>query len=102
MFCFIATTAAFGYPNDNEAQIYCNSFRLALASATGFFFINHLITIACYYMVTQNEHRSSFVHDEIDFDAVARDLEIARKSGDAVRGGAEPAGTANPLTKTLK
>jgi hypothetical protein len=33
-------------------------------------------------MITQNEHRNSFAHDEIDFDAVAADLDLARKSQD--------------------
>jgi hypothetical protein len=100
----IANAAAFGYPNDSEAKIYCNAFRLALGSATGFFIMMHFITIACYYMITQNEHRNSFVHDEIDFDAIARDLEVARKSQDMTRlpaANAPPAETeaVNPLSK---
>jgi hypothetical protein len=89
------SAAAFGYPNEDDAAVYCNSFRLALGSATGFFLMMHLIAIACYRMITQNEHRDSFVHDEIDFDAVARDLDIARQSKDASN-----SYTANPLSKS--
>lgn len=57
----------------------------------------HLITIACYYMVTQNEHRDSFVEDELDFDAIAKDLDI-RKSAEANRPSA-PTETSNPMAK---
>jgi hypothetical protein len=55
---------------------------LALASSTGFFITLHFVTVACYYMITQNDHRDSFQHDEIDFDAIAKDLDLNRKSKD--------------------
>lgn len=61
-----------------QAKIYCTSFRLSLASATGLFIVLHLLTVACYFMFTQNKDRDSLVHVPPDFEAAA--LEQAVRS----------------------
>mmetsp|Transcript_6584 Transcript_6584/g.7167 ORF Transcript_6584/g.7167 Transcript_6584/m.7167 type:complete len:502 (+) Transcript_6584:87-1592(+) len=88
-----STRVAFGYPNDYEASVYCNSFRLALGSCLGFLIVMHLISIACYHMVTQNEHRDSFVEEDIDFDQIARDLHLDQKASNSAKD------TENPLQR---
>lgn len=67
--------ATFGYPDENQAKLYCTSFRLALASTFAFFVVCHLITIACFLMIRKNVDRESFAHETlVDFTDLAVDL----------------------------
>lgn len=84
---------AFGYPTESQAKLYCQSFRLALYSATGFFIAMHLLTVACYFMFTQNADRDSLVHEEIDFDRIAEDLRAANSKA--------PIESQNPLNQKV-
>lgn len=44
-------------------------------------------------MVTQNEHRDSFVEEDIDFDQIARDLHLDQKASNSAKD------TENPLQR---
>ena len=97
-----AQASAFAYPSESQAKLYCNSFRVALASSTGLFISMHLLAISCYFMFTQNANRDSLVHEDLDFDGAARDLQLAKESMD----GGRPSNVAqqdssmtNPLAK---
>jgi len=66
-----STTAAFGYPNDDEAMRYCRSFRMSIVSITLMSISMHLIVMACAVTLKYNADsgRESLVHEVYDFDA---------------------------------
>jgi hypothetical protein len=67
---FISDQAfAFGYPSELQAKFYCSSFRVALAASTALFALLHFLTVACYFMFTQNQDRDSLIHEPINFEA---------------------------------
>jgi len=89
IFC-IAQAVAFAYPTESQAKLYCQSFRLALYSATGFFISMHLLTVACYFMYTQNSDRDSLVHDEVDFAEIIAQRETERQQSTQSFAGQNP------------
>lgn len=56
-------SAYFGYPDEYQAKIYCNSFRLSLAGATGLWLTMHLIAFASFRTFHSNQHRESGIFD---------------------------------------
>lgn len=87
----------FGYPNDNEAQAYCQSFRMSLIAITLMAFSMHGIAVACAVCLANNSRagRNSLVHEVYDFDAATafHDVASARSSFAAPNGppGPQPA-----------
>ena len=65
LFFSAENTATFGYPDDNQAQAYCSSFRMSIIAITLMAVAMHGIAIACAVCLTNNarEGRESLVHE---------------------------------------
>lgn len=57
---------SFGYPNSDQAKIYCTSFRIALVGTTGLIVCMHAIYALCYRTYTNNQHAESSIFEPLD------------------------------------
>jgi hypothetical protein len=92
---FIGVAPSFGYPSEDQAKAYCYAFRLAVSSATGLLFLMHLITIACVYLIFNNNSRGSFVHERLDFETAALEYALSRNNSIVSRQGSTTGGVFN-------
>mmetsp|Transcript_10668 Transcript_10668/g.16164 ORF Transcript_10668/g.16164 Transcript_10668/m.16164 type:complete len:520 (+) Transcript_10668:82-1641(+) len=60
------TTGTFGYPTENQAEAYCTSFRVSLASATGLIVCMHIMMVLAGSTYNDNQHRASAIFEPLD------------------------------------
>lgn len=59
----------FGYPSDDQAETYCQSFRWSLAGATGVLACMHLLIVLAARTYSDNMHRASAIFEPLEPDA---------------------------------
>ena len=95
---YLATSGAFGYPSENQAKVYCNSFRSSLVANFALLIAMHCVTAACYYTLKSNDDRDSMHHPALDFseEQVNNANAVVRSSID---GGMTGSTTSSPFFK---
>lgn len=66
-----STTAFFGYPDMDQAQSFCSSFRTAISGSFGLLVCMHGLVIATYFACQANEGRKSLVTAPFDTERYA-------------------------------
>jgi hypothetical protein len=62
----VPQSAAFGYPNEDRAQDYCDSFRMSLAGYLGLFIFIVFTMILSSMTYQKNDGRQSAIFDPLD------------------------------------
>jgi hypothetical protein len=61
-----ANAPLFGYPSDDDAETYCQSFKWSLGAATGVLIAMHLMIVLASRTYTANMHRSSAIFEPLE------------------------------------